>query len=207
MCIDPYLSDAVEEFTGKKRIVPPPIRAEDINANAVVCTHNHLDHLDIKIIDKLLPTVFFAPSDCKNILKECGAGDIAQFNEGDKAVVGDIGLEAVYANHTVPAIGIIVTCEGKKLYFSGDTYYDKKLENLKEYNIDYAFICINGKLGNMNVDEAVYLTKKIHPNIAIPNHYGMFLENTEDPMPFLNQLDNGFIMEVGREYEVSECLI
>lgn len=205
--IDPYLSDAVEELTGKKRMIAPPVKAEDIKADAVVCTHNHLDHLDIRIIHKLLPTTFYAPSDCEKTLRDLGADNVISFEEGTKVKVGDIELEAVYANHTVPAVGVIVTCQEKKLYFSGDTYYDEKLEQLKERNLDYAFICINGKLGNMDVNDAVRLMKNITPVVAIPNHYGMFAENTEDPTIFTEQLDNGFIMDIGKEYEVRECLI
>lgn len=207
VCIDPYLSDAVEELAGKKRLIPAPVAAGEIHADAVVCTHNHLDHLDIKIIPDLLPTVFYAPSDCEQTLRGLGAVRVIPFDEGAKATIGDIELEAVYANHTVPAIGLIVCHQRQRLYFSGDTYYDDKLRELKKYKPDYAFICINGKLGNMNVEEAVRFAGELKPRAAIPNHYGMFAENTENPMLFTGRVDNGFIMKINQEYEVEECLI
>jgi L-ascorbate 6-phosphate lactonase len=127
LCIDPYLSDVVEEIAGKKRLVLPPVSAEDICADAVVCSHNHLDHLDIKTVPKLIASAFYAPSDCRNVLQELGVRDYKAFDAGSSFVVGDFTIKAVYANHTVPAVGIVVEYEDKKLYFSGDTYYDEKL--------------------------------------------------------------------------------
>lgn len=207
VCIDPYLSNAVEELTGKKRLISPPVAAGDIHADAVVCTHNHLDHLDVKIIPNLLPTVFYAPSDCEATLRSLGADRVILFDEGAKVTVGDIELEAVYANHTIPAIGLMISHQGKRLYFSGDTYYDEKLKKLEKYQPDYAFICINGKLGNMNVEDAIRLAGELKPRVAIPNHYGMFAENTENPMLFTSRVENSFTMAIGQEYEVEECLI
>ena len=207
LCIDPYLSDVVEELAGKKRLVSPPVSAENICADAVVCSHNHLDHLDIKTVPKLISSTFYAPSDCRSVLKELGVKDYKVFDEGASFTIGDFTIKAVYANHTVPAVGLLVKCEGKTLYFSGDTYYDDNLLNIKQNSLDYAFICINGKLGNMNVEEAVKFAKDLSPAWAIPNHYGMFAENTEDPYKFADELNNAFVMELGKEYEVGKCLI
>ena len=46
VCIDPYLSDAVNRVAGRKRLVPCVISPENVCADAIICTHNHLDHLD-----------------------------------------------------------------------------------------------------------------------------------------------------------------
>ena len=44
--IDPYLSDSVNRVAGRPRTLPVPINPKDIKCDAVICTHNHLDHLD-----------------------------------------------------------------------------------------------------------------------------------------------------------------
>ena len=75
-------------------------------------------------------------------------------------------------------------------------------EELKKYNIDIMFICINGKLGNMNVNDAVKLTKIINPTVGIPTHYGMFESNTENPEKYISKLDCGFEMEYNRTYDI-----
>lgn len=207
ICIDPYLSDVVEKHSGKKRMFPPPMPPEDIKADTVVCTHNHLDHLDPDTIPRLLPSHFLAPKDCEATLRALGVSNVQCFDEGTKVQIGNFSLEAVFADHTVPAVGILVNAYGKTLYFTGDTYYHENLEKLKNRSIDYMFICINGKLGNMNVQEAVKLARIIQPRVAIPNHYDMFRENTENPHAFAGQLQNSFVMKIGIEYEVETCLI
>ncbi len=45
-------------------------------------------------------------------------------------------------------------------------------------------VCINGKWGNLNVDEAARLAKAVGPKTAIPNHYDVMATNAEDPERF-----------------------
>lgn len=203
--IDPYLSDVVNRVAGRKRMIEAPFRPEDLKCDAVICSHNHLDHTDIDAIPLMDKSIrFYAPKDAEETLKSCGVIKYCKFDMGDSFKIGDFEISAVYANHTVPAVGVIVKHSGLTLYFSGDTYYDEKLKELK--NIDIMFICINGKLGNMNVLDAVKLTKEINPRVGVPNHYGMFESNTEDPKNYTSQLENGFEMEYNKEYELSEVL-
>lgn len=208
LCIDPYLSDVVNRISGYERLVEAPCSPEALQSDAVICTHNHIDHVDIDAIPRMKKEkmLFFAPTDAKKQLLECGVTNYRAFDEGTKAQVGAFEIEAVFADHSVPAIGVIVRYNGITLYFSGDTEYHEKLEKLSEYQIDMMFICINGKLGNMNVDEAVKLTKIIRPKIGIPAHYGMFAQNTEDPKRYTEQLECGFIMEYNKPYAVEEVL-
>lgn len=137
-------------------------------------------------------------------MKELGCKKILSLDEGQATWVGDFELTAVFADHTVPAIGIIAKCEDLILYFSGDTLYNDKLQDIRFFEPDVMFICINGKLGNMNVDEAVRLTEIINPRLAVPTHYGMFASNTEDPKKYLLRVNGGFEMEFNREYKLSK---
>ena len=50
LCIDPYLSDVVNRVAGRPRMVAPPFAPADLKCDAVICTHNHLDHVDIDAI-------------------------------------------------------------------------------------------------------------------------------------------------------------
>ncbi len=208
ICIDPYLSDVVERVAQRKRMVDAPFLPEELKSDVVICTHNHLDHLDIDAIPLMKKDnmIFLAPADAENQLTKCGVTKFEPFDEGKTVTIGNFRLESTYADHTVPAVGVIVRYKDITMYFSGDTEYNKRLEKLSEYNIDIMFICINGKLGNMNVDEAVKLTKIINPKIGIPNHYGMFESNTEDPKKYTSRLKCGFEMEYNKEYDITEVL-
>lgn len=201
ICIDPYLSDVVNRMAGRARMVEATFQPGDLRADAVICTHNHWDHLDIDAIpamkkDKM---TFYAPGDCEETLRGLGVAHYKAFDEGSVFKLGGFQIEAVFADHTVPAIGVVVTYGGLRLYFTGDTYYNPKLRQVK---CDILFVCINGKLGNMNVSEAVGLTKELNPETAVPNHYGMFESNTEDPEKF--DVSQRFIMEVNRKYDIAD---
>lgn len=208
ICIDPYLSNAVDRIAKRGRMVKAPFSPEELKSDVVICTHNHLDHVDIDAIPlmKKEKMLFLAPSDAEKTLKECGVINYKPFDRGAAVRIGDFRITAVFADHTVPAVGVIVKCGGVTMYFSGDTEYNEKLEELKKYNIDIMFICINGKLGNMNVDEAVRLTNILKPEAAVPSHYGMFESNTEDPRKFTLKVDCGFIMEYDKPYSFSEII-
>ena len=206
--IDPYLSNAVDRVAKRGRMVEAPILPQELKSDVIICTHNHLDHVDIDAIPlmKKEKMLFLAPEDAKKTLFDCGVINYKSFDEGASMKAGDFNLTAVFADHTVSAIGVIVKIDGITMYFSGDTEYNEKLEKLKKYNIDIMFICINGKLGNMNADEAVTLTKILCPRVAVPTHYGMFESNTEDPLKYTQKLDCGFIMEHNTEYDIKEVL-
>ncbi len=204
ICIDPYLSDSVNRIAGRRRMFPPPILPQEVKSDIIICTHNHLDHLDPDTISNINHEgkIFFAPTDCMEHLERLGVKNKFPFNEGNKFKAGSFEIEAVFAYHTIPATGVVVRHGGKTLYFTGDTYYHEKLEALKNYAIDYMFVCINGKLGNMNVKEAVRLTEVINPHIGVPNHYGMFESNTEDPEKYTSEIIKSLVMEEGIDYDI-----
>ena len=199
--LDPYLSDAVNILENRPRLVNAPIKPESIRADAVICTHNHIDHLDTYSA-ALMPesTHFITTSEGKDALYSVGRKNVSVLLEGDRIAVGNFEITAVYAKHTVEAFGAVIRAEGKTLYFSGDTLFDNRLFEIARFKPDISFICINGKLGNMNAEEAVITAGKIGSAISIPNHYGMFATNTEDPHKFADFVKGGTVLEFNREY-------
>ena len=197
ICIDPYLSDVGNRVAGRPRTRAVPILPEKLKSDVVICTHNHLDHIDTDAIPlmKKEKMLFLSPSENEETLREMGVCNFKGFDVGDGFEIGDLALEAVYAEHTVTAIGVTVSYNGETLYFSGDTEYSERLEAIK---CDYMFVCINGRLGNMKVEEAVKLGRIINPKVAVPNHYDMFESNSEDPEKL--DLSQRFIMDFNREY-------
>lgn len=201
--IDPYLSDSVNSVAGRPRLLPIPIKPSDISCDAVICTHDHLDHLDPDTVTEIASKqLFITTNGGKEKLKSLGKENVIAINEGESVKHGDFEITAVFADHTVEAFGIIVKAEGKTFYFSGDTLYNEKLFDIAKYSPYATFICINGKLGNMNVKEAIVTAKKIGAKLNVPNHYDMFASNSEDPHLFADYIDGGFVMEFDREYRL-----
>ena len=201
--IDPYLSDSVNRIAGRPRTLPIPINPQDISCEAVICTHNHLDHLDPDTVAQINDEqLFITTNEGKAELNRLGKDNVVSLNIGESTVVSDIEITAVFADHTVEAFGLIVKAENKTLYFSGDTLYNEKLFDISQYKPDITFICINGRLGNMNVKEALMTAKKIGAKINIPNHYDMFASNSENPYLFSENIDGGNLLEFNKEYEI-----
>ena len=200
--IDPYLSDSVNRIAGRPRLLPIPIDPADIFCDAVICTHDHLDHLDPDTVAHINENqLFITTAEGKEKLISLGKTNVKALSMGETLKIGDITLTAVFADHTVEAFGLIVNAENKTLYFSGDTLFNERLFEISEYKPDATFICINGRLGNMNVNEALTIAKKIGAKTNIPNHYDMFASNSENPHLFADNIDGGFIMEFNEEYE------
>ena len=199
--IDPYLSDSVNRVARRPRLLGIPIDPKDISCDAVICTHDHLDHLDPDTAAEInSKQLFITTNGGKEKLKSLGKENVTAISEGKSVRIGDIEITAVFADHTVEAFGLIVKAEGKALYFSGDTLYNEKLFEITKYKPDITFICINGRLGNMNVNEALTVAKNIGAGTNVPNHYDMFASNSEDPHLFADCVKGGFIMEFDRTY-------
>lgn len=205
--IDPYLSDVVNRVANRPRLVPTPINPAEVTVDAVICTHNHLDHLDVDAIP-LMPDgqLFISTKEGVEVLSGLGKQNTRSLSVGETIRIGDCCITAVFADHTVEAFGLVVTACGITMYFSGDTLFNERLFVLNEFSPDITFICINGKLGNMNVEEAILTASKINAKVNVPNHYGMFASNTEDPTKFTTRISNGFIMEFAKYYDVDELL-
>ena len=200
--IDPYLSDSVNRVAGRPRLLPIPLQPADISCDAVICTHDHLDHLDPDTVSEIASKQLFVTTNGgKEKLKSLGKENVIAMNEGESVRLGDFEITAVFADHTVEAFGVIVRAEDKTLYFSGDTLYNERLFDIAKYSPDATFICINGRLGNMNAEEALVTAKRIGAKRNIPNHYDMFASNSEDPHLFADHINGGFIMEFDKEYQ------
>lgn len=203
--IDPYLSDAVNRIANRPRMVKAPIEPEKIEADAVICTYDHIDHLDTDAIALMNPRLRFITTEKgKEILNSMGRENVTVLKPGESTKAGNFNITAVFAKHTTEAFGIIAGCNGKNLYFSGDTLFDERLFEISHFKPDITFICINGKLGNMNVNEAILTAEKIGAAVNIPNHYGMFASNTEDPGLFSGRIRGGRTLEYNRSYKLEE---
>ena len=107
------------------------------------------------------------------------------------------------------ATGLVIKSEGKIIYVSGDTEFRDELHEIvlkaAGKNIDIAFVCINGKWGNMSYKEAFDISKEISAVTSIPMHYGLFAENTVNPAAFIDLCNkNGIIsfeMDPGKSFE------
>lgn len=182
--IDPYLSDAVTRSYGLPRAVPPPLTPDISDADALLATHSHEDHLDPDSIAPFLSHQkmrFIGPPMAADKVLASGidATRTTSVRRGDAVTVRDLSVHVVHARHmfglepTPDAVGYVLECGGVRIYHSGDTEYDSEIV-ADTRGVTAALICINGTTGNMNAHEAAMLAWQQDAKVAIPFHYGLW---------------------------------
>jgi L-ascorbate metabolism protein UlaG (beta-lactamase superfamily) len=210
--VDPYMSDCLE-CKGLKRMVKFPLSFEELKPDMLICTHDHLDHLDPETVSKiaqLYPECIIAgPKSCCEHFQKLGVHgeNIIRLEWKKSFIFNEIKITPVFAVHTAPhAVGLVMDADRKRIYLSGDSEYDEQLVNEFTAGCDLILICINGRLGNMSLEEALKVVKAAKPNRALPMHYGLFAENTADPAPFIDECVKAgiksFEMTLGKEFEL-----
>ena len=179
--IDPYLSDSVAKINPKnKRRVPVDERFLKIIPDVLICTHNHLDHTDPETLEHYLKNeesiVVLAPKSAWDEVRKFGGNhNYVMFNRHTEFTVGNVKFTAVKAEHSdVHPIGVIIECDGKKYYITGDTLYNTDIFEDIPGGIDVMFLPVNGLGNNMNMIDAKRFCEKIEPKVAVPFHCGLF---------------------------------
>lgn len=197
--IDPYLSNNLELVKGPTfhREVPVNEDAFQLQPDVLILTHIHDDHTDFATLDRLLPESkkpisVLAPLNTWTEVRKryWGIHEYIQFDEGIEVTLGDIQFRSVYAAHSDErAIGVIIKGDSKVLYHTGDTLLHRRLGEHIEEPVDIMLLPINGKGNNMNIADAVRLTKKIKPKMVFPMHWDMFKAYGCDPEPFRTEIE------------------
>lgn len=205
--LDPYLDPDLDQKPALRRLMEPPVAAEEVtNATVVLLTHDHRDHID----PVTLPSLAKASPDASIIAPHALmrrivdlAGDTERnvfVRVSDEVHIGELAIIPVPAAHPdldedpalgYPCLGYILRAPGVTLYCAGDTQiYDGMVERLAREAIDIALLPINGAdyfrteadiIGNMNEREAAQLADRIGLDTLVPVHWGMFAQNTVRP--------------------------
>lgn len=148
-------------------------------ADLILITHEHKDHFDLDVIEKLRSekTLVVLTEGCAMKFKE----GIVMRNEDVKIVQG-LKIEGVPAYNIVHkrpsgfpyhpkgfGNGYIITFGDKRVYVAGDTEFIPEMKELSD--IDIAFLPVNLPY-TMTVDMAADAVRAIMPKIFYPYHYG-----------------------------------
>ena len=207
--VDPYLSDSVERLHGFKRLSLPAIAPEDVQADLVLVTHEHADHLDpdtIPIIARNNPPCRFAgPAGCSEGFSQAGVVRQRQVVLGPNRTYPPGSMRAAFPRglslHTAPAdhgdlsptalafvLDFSTPRSGVKVLVTGDTAFRPALlKPLTDFRPDVVLPCINGAFGNMGHVDAARLVSQAQPRYAIPCHFWTFAEQgAGDPAGFIH---------------------
>lgn len=212
LAVDPFFGEAKRN---NQRIYPPCLPQDPVHVDMILTTHTHWDHFDpVTYRDYVIPKVIVGPGSCIDALKASGLPiEGIRLDRGQSMDRLGFRITAVPADHLLDSVGFLVEFVGLRLYFSGDLMFtaDSIMPNAG-MKPDITFICINGKLGNMNFREAASYCRIVGTKVGVPTHYDMILHNTENPQQFVLALDEyapevvPFVMERGQEYPLQELL-
>lgn len=193
IAVDPYLTDAAAADSPRmRRKFPPPFPPAELDADLVLITHTHVDHLDPATISPSPArsrAVFLGPASVRAVLGTLGVPDAnaVRLDAGGRWEGMGLTVEAVRAWHTPDvsdAVGfLLVAGPGMRISLTGDTLWNDGLTAIRP--ADVLVMPINGKLGNMGVEGAARLVREIRPRYAIPSHHDLIAANGEDPEAFL----------------------
>jgi L-ascorbate 6-phosphate lactonase len=205
--VDPYLQSS------DRRLSPPPFAPEAVtNADLVLLTHDHTDHVD----PKALPGIAVASPKARFVAPRPIVGRVAELVGGAERVVAAVADEALSLGAAevipVPAaheqlelvadgythLGYTLRLGGRTVHHTGDTTpYEGQIERVKAHGVDVLLVPINGRdyyrtkrgtIGNMDYREAGDFAVDVGAKVAVPMHYGMFQGNTVPPGYFVTYL-------------------
>jgi L-ascorbate 6-phosphate lactonase len=203
--VDLYLTDSCAgRFANLpyrlNRQLPVFIEPEHLDIDIFLTTHSHDDHSDPETLVRMQKgnTLFVGPFDSIARYRECGvfADSCRLIHPGQKldlgastTVTGTFALptDATDLNH----VGFLFRfSSGISFYNTGDTAYSENLLRLLPSGVDICAICINGGYHNLSPQEAATVVKSLRPQIVIPCHYDMMVNNVGSPEMFRVALDN-----------------
>jgi L-ascorbate metabolism protein UlaG (beta-lactamase superfamily) len=164
---------------------PPP-------AGIILISHDHDDHFSISDLKAIggPETVIITISSVATRLEEAGVTyhEVQAVRPGERMKVGDVEIETVPAYNVDKSyhpkeagyLGFIVTLQGERLYFAGDT---DRISEMSSIECDVALLPIGG-MYTMDVEEAAQAAADIGPRVAVPMH-----ERNADPNVFRDLCD------------------
>lgn len=161
-----------------QRLARPAQPAEMLrDVDLVLVSHDHWDHQDPEYLHSLTArTAVVVPKILKPIFSLERISRLVGLAPWECQHFGPIQVTAVPAIHSPGAGGYVFQAGRTTIYFSGDTFYGKFLEDIgARFNITAALIPVTTYRIPMtiNMDGALKATQAIHPEIVFPVHLGI----------------------------------
>jgi len=175
----------------------PPLGAEELGPDAVLCTHDHSDHTDGEFLNALArswpETECYGPAESAERMRAAGvpAARVHALESGQVVEVGGASVRAVLSKTAevsdVAHFGYVVGYPGATIYDTGDvmrgiTREPALMAPLERAAPDVALITTSPTEDEFpDFAEAAALAEAIGARVAVPAHYGCFARRTFDP--------------------------
>jgi L-ascorbate metabolism protein UlaG (beta-lactamase superfamily) len=190
-------------IAGSKVIYTDPFKlTQRDNADIVLLSHEHFDHLSLDDLNKVISpgTIIVASPLCRDGLKKVKVKDIKFLDPGGKFAAGKVEIEAVPAynlnkfrepGHVFhpkgeKRLGFVFQMDGTRVYFAGDTDFIPEMKTIK---CDVALLPVSGTYV-MTAEEAAEAAAAINPKIAVPMHYAAIVGSEAEAKKFKSLVKN-----------------
>lgn len=161
------------------------------DADIVLITHNHFDHLSIEDLKNIVSetTVIVSAQECLSQLKSLNVKESIGIDPRNSVKLNDLKIETVHAYNVDKEfhpkndkkIGFIVEFGNDRLYHIGDSDI---IPEMKDTNSTIALVPVSGTYVMTAEEASKAINELINPKIAIPMHYGTIVGNKEDAIRF-----------------------
>ncbi len=165
-----------------------PVAAQHTShIDAVLISHNHWDHLDLRSLRRLdRETRIIVPRGVGAMFLRRGYPNIEELHEDEEIQVGPVRVRATHARHLGgrPLVSVATASAGyliegqQRILFFGDTDYFLEMATIAE-NLDVALVPVAGwgptlGDGHMDPEQAAEAVALLKPRLTIPIHWGTF---------------------------------
>jgi len=164
--------------------MPPPEVGRDLDA--VLVSHLHRDHLDLRSLRRLgAGAPLIVPAGTRRFFAARGFDQVVELAPGESHALGPVRVTATAADHAIGRRGVAAAPLGflvegtRRLYFAGDTDLFDDMAAIGAGGLDLALLPVWGwgpTLGPGHLDpaRAAHAAALLSPRIAVPIHWGTF---------------------------------
>ena len=182
---DPLLRPSLTPLLRRRHAAP---EIESGTVDAVLISHVHHDHLDLRTLRTLSRHVpIFVPAGAAPLLRREGFVAVTELSPGEGAEIGAVRFRACEAVHTAvrrrtdepPSLGYLFGESGALVYFAGDTELFGGMDEIAAEGIDLALLPVWGwgptlGPGHMDPDQAAEALARLGARRGVPIHWGTY---------------------------------
>jgi len=201
--------------TPSKTIVIDPVDVKSRslqNADAILITHEHYDHLDPRLIAEIQKetncTVIADSASAKKLQHVVPVDKLQETKPGEETKIGEVSIKTEKCNHPAqaPVTYIINSEDGVKVYHTADSlpFPEMGVMGQKE-KFDMVF-CTVGIAPSSTPQTGFEIARLIKPQVAVPYHTASAASQTEFAQIMKKELPRTecLIPEKNKNYQVSK---